>query len=108
MNFERLRTFRLVLQLESFSRAAEELFLSQPAVSLQVRQLERELGVRLIDRGNGRIKPTAAGNVVLEFAEQAMVTSAPVSSSGSRALSPGSSSSPSPVRRPRRRASSLS
>lgn len=68
LNFDRLRTFRLVVELESFSRAAEELFLSQPAVSLQIRQLERQLGVRLIDRGNGRIKPTPAGEVVLEFA----------------------------------------
>ena len=68
VNFDRLRTFRLVVQHESFSRAADELFLSQPAVSLQIRQLERELGVRLLERGNGRIKPTPAGEVVLEFA----------------------------------------
>lgn len=68
MNLHRLKTFALVVQLESFSRAAEELFLSQPAVSLQVRQLERELGATLIDRGGGRIKATPAGEAVLAFA----------------------------------------
>ena len=50
MNFDRLQTFRLVVQLGSFSRAAEELFLSQPAVSLQIRHLEKELGVVLLER----------------------------------------------------------
>lgn len=69
MNLDRLRTFRLVVQFESFSRAAEELFLSQPAVSLQIRQLEREVGVSLIDRGGGRVRATPAGEVVLEFAD---------------------------------------
>lgn len=72
MNFDRLQTFRLVLQLGSFSRAAEELFLSQPAVSLQIRQLEKELGVVLIERGNNRAKPTSAGEAVLRFSEQVL------------------------------------
>ncbi len=72
MNFERLHTFRLVVQLGSFSGAAEELFLSQPAVSLQVRQLEKELGVSLLERGISPARPTAAGQAVLKFADQVL------------------------------------
>lgn len=69
LNLDRLRTFKKVLELESFSRAAEELFLSQPAVSLQIRHLERELGTSLIDRSGSRPAPTPAGTALLAFAE---------------------------------------
>lgn len=72
MNFERLQTFRLVVQLGSFSRAAEALFLSQPAVSLQIRQLEKELGVVLLERGGHRATPTSAGDAVLRFSEHVL------------------------------------
>jgi DNA-binding transcriptional LysR family regulator len=69
MNLDRLRTFRKVVELESFSRAAEELYLSQPAVSLQIRHLERELGVLLIERNGTRPTATRAGVALLGFAE---------------------------------------
>lgn len=69
MHLDRLRTFQKVVELESFSHAAEELFLSQPAVSLRVRQLERELGVSVFERNGGRPTLTAAGAAVLAFAE---------------------------------------
>jgi LysR family transcriptional regulator, low CO2-responsive transcriptional regulator len=69
LNLDRLRTFRKVVELESFSRAAEELFLSQPAVSLQIRHLERELGAVLIDRHAARAVATPAGTALLAFAE---------------------------------------
>jgi DNA-binding transcriptional LysR family regulator len=72
MNFDRLQTFRLVAQFGSFSRAAEALFLTQPAVSLQVRQLEKELGVVLLQRGASRATPTNSGEAVLRFAEQVL------------------------------------
>jgi DNA-binding transcriptional LysR family regulator len=68
MHLDRLRTFQKVVEHESFSRAAEELFLSQPAVSLQIRQLERELGVTLLERNGGRPSLTPAGSAVLAFA----------------------------------------
>ncbi len=58
----------MVAQLESFSRAADELYLSQPAVSVQIRQLEKELGVTLLDRV-GPPTLTRAGRAVLSFAE---------------------------------------
>jgi DNA-binding transcriptional LysR family regulator len=61
INFEQLRTFALVLESGGFSAAAERLGLTQPAVSVQVKQLERRLGVRLIERVGRRIGPTPAG-----------------------------------------------
>ena len=65
----RLLTFREVARLGSFSRAADELSLTQPAVSQQILSLERQLGVRLIDRGPGGIGLTRAGALLLEHAE---------------------------------------
>ena len=61
LNLGNLATFRLVVQRGSFSAAADLLGLSQPAVSLQVRQLEQFLQARLIERTGRGIKPTAAG-----------------------------------------------
>ena len=57
----RMLTFREVARLGSFSRAAEELSLTQPAVSQQILSLERQLGIRLIDRGPGGLALTDAG-----------------------------------------------
>ena len=54
----------------NFSRAAEELFLTQPAVAQQVKALEDEIGVRLFDRSGGRITLTAGGMVLLPFADK--------------------------------------
>ncbi len=70
MNLDQVRTFRLAAELESFSKAADEQFLSQPAVSLQIRQLERELGVTLFERNGKRIKLTRAGHIFLAYAQQ--------------------------------------
>ncbi|WP_313572393.1 LysR family transcriptional regulator, partial [Comamonas terrigena] len=60
-----LRSFCLVVQEGSFSQAAALLQLSQPAVSLQLRQLERQLGTRLIERVGRRAVPTAPGQALL-------------------------------------------
>jgi DNA-binding transcriptional LysR family regulator len=65
-----LRTFAHVIDLGSFSAAAERLEVSQPAVSLQVRQLERRLGVRLIERVGRRTTPTSAGEELLGHIRQ--------------------------------------
>jgi DNA-binding transcriptional LysR family regulator len=69
MNIEYLRTFLEVVKLGSFSEVAKRLSVSQPAVSFQIQKLERDLGVRLIDRGQKRIVLTDAGKRLLRFAE---------------------------------------
>lgn len=71
MDFAWLEAFRAVVRAGGFSRAAAELHLSQPGVTRQVQRLERELGVRLLER-SGRVRPTAVGLKVLEHAEAAL------------------------------------
>ena len=63
-----LRAFCQVARLGSVSRAAEALYLSQPAVTLQVQALERELGVRLLERSGRRLVPTREGDLLYEMA----------------------------------------
>ena len=70
MTLDQLRTFRIVAQLQSFTRAAETLRLTQPAVSAQVVALERGMKVRLFDRIGKKIVLTEAGRVVLESTEE--------------------------------------
>jgi DNA-binding transcriptional LysR family regulator len=65
----RLLTFRAVARAGSFSAAARELSLTQPAVSQQVAALEREVGALLLHRGPGGLSLTDAGALALEHAE---------------------------------------
>jgi DNA-binding transcriptional LysR family regulator len=67
----RLVVFRAVAQHLSFRKAAEELYLTQPAVSLQIKALEEDLGVPLFDRTGSRVALTAAGKALQDFAERA-------------------------------------
>src|SRR5918994_3324617 len=69
LDARRLLTFRAVAHAGSFSRAAESLALSQPAVSQQVAALERALGTPLLERGRGGAAPTHAGRLWLEHAD---------------------------------------
>ncbi len=66
----RIRVFRAVARHLNFSRAAEELLLTQPAVTQQIKALEEEFGIPLFDRGGGRISLTSGGKALLPFAEQ--------------------------------------
>jgi DNA-binding transcriptional LysR family regulator len=66
----RVVVFRAVAQQLSFRKAAEELYLTQPAVSLQIKALEEDLGVQLFDRTGSRVAVTAAGRTLLSYAEQ--------------------------------------
>ncbi len=66
----RLRIFRTVAHHLNFSRAAEELLLTQPAVTQQIRTLEEECGVPLFDRSGGQITLTPAGEALLPYAEK--------------------------------------
>lgn len=72
MDFEQLRTFLEVCRLRSFSRAAEKLMVTQPAISAQIRTLENEVGARLFDRDGGKVTFTAAGKVFEPFAEHCL------------------------------------
>jgi DNA-binding transcriptional LysR family regulator len=64
----RLKVFRAVANHLNFSRAAEELLLTQPAVTQQIKALEDEYGVSLFDRSGGRIALTSAGRALLPYA----------------------------------------
>lgn len=73
MEFKQLRSFIEVVRQGGFTQAARTLHVSQSAVSKQVAQLEQSLGVVLLDREASQIRPTAAGNVVLQRAEEMLL-----------------------------------
>ena len=66
----RLKVFRSVADQLSFRKAAEQLFLSQPAVTLQIKALEEDLGVRLFDRSGGKVALTVQGAILLRHAQR--------------------------------------
>lgn len=66
----RLVVFSAVAEHLSFRKAAEELYLTQPAVSLQIKALEEEVGVQLFDRTGAHITLTAAGKILLDYCGQ--------------------------------------
>ena len=67
-----LRTLQAIARHGSFSRAAQALNLTQPAVSMQVRHLERALGLPLLERVGKRAFPTRAGQLLLTHADRAL------------------------------------
>jgi DNA-binding transcriptional LysR family regulator len=71
----RLRVFHAVAKHLSFTKAADALFMTQPAVTFQIRQFEEQFGTRLFDRGQGRIVLTPAGAMALEYAERILALS---------------------------------
>ena len=74
MEFSRVRGFLAVAKTGSFSEAAKSLFLTQSAISVQVKKLEAELNVRLFDRVGRKIRLTAAGEQFQVYAEQIVRT----------------------------------
>jgi LysR family transcriptional regulator, low CO2-responsive transcriptional regulator len=68
VTFRQLRVFESVARHLNYTRAAEELFLTQPAVSMQVRQLEGQLGTPLLEQLGKRLHLTPAGQEVLNYA----------------------------------------
>lgn len=69
-NFHQLRIFHAVARLGSFSKAARELSISQPAVSIQVKALEESMGGALLNRAPGGVRLTDTGNAVFEYARR--------------------------------------
>ncbi len=72
----RLQVFHAVAKHGSFTRAAEHLFMTQPAVTFQIKQLEEHFDTRLLDRGHGKITLTPTGELVLAYAEKILGLSA--------------------------------
>jgi DNA-binding transcriptional LysR family regulator len=71
----RLQVFHAVAKHLSFTKAAEALFMTQPAVTFQIKQLEEQFDARLFDRSQGRITLTPAGALALEYAERILALS---------------------------------
>lgn len=70
MEFRQLRYFEAVARHLHFTHAAREMLVAQPALSLQIQQLEAELGAQLFDRTTRRVWLTDAGRELLPFAER--------------------------------------
>ncbi len=70
LTFRQLETFATVARLGSFSRAAEALHLTQPAVSIQVRQITESIGLPLFEQSGREIRLTAAGQELLRTARE--------------------------------------
>lgn len=73
MDFDQLNTFLEVARLKSFSRAAIQVFRTQPAISAQIRSLEEEVGTRLFDRSGGKVALTEPGRLFHGFAERLLL-----------------------------------
>ena len=70
MDTRQLTAFCAVVERRSFSQAAEQLGVTQPAVSLQIRSLEKRLGLQLLDRSGRRVEPTEAGQRLYRSAQR--------------------------------------
>lgn len=66
----KLLTLLKVYELGNYTRAAEKLSLTQPAVSQHIKQIERELNTVIFDRTGGKIRPTPEGRLVIQYAER--------------------------------------
>jgi DNA-binding transcriptional LysR family regulator len=70
MDTRQLAAFCAVVERKSFSQAAEQLGVTQPAVSLQIRSLEKRVGRQLLDRSGRRVEPTEAGHLLYRNAQR--------------------------------------
>src|SRR2546427_10773686 len=66
----RLQVFHAVAKHLSFTKAADALFMTQPAVTFQIKQLEESFNARLFDRAHGGVTLTAAGVMALDYAQR--------------------------------------
>ncbi|TYO97798.1 selenium metabolism-associated LysR family transcriptional regulator [Desulfallas thermosapovorans] len=70
MNFKQLEAFVRVAELQSFTRAARQMFMSQPAVSFQIKALEEDLSITLFQRSERKVTLTEAGRLLYPEAKQ--------------------------------------
>jgi DNA-binding transcriptional LysR family regulator len=70
VNLRQLEVFCRIVEVGSFSMAAEDVGLSQPAVSFQIQALEKELGVMLLDRSSRQVLPTESGRILYAHARR--------------------------------------
>lgn len=68
MDFKQIEVFVHVVKHKSFSKAADAIYLTQPTISAHISSLERELGIKLIDRSSKDAEPTQAGKLFYEHA----------------------------------------
>ena len=68
----KLYTLLAVVEFVSYTRAAEHLSLTQPAVTQHIKQLERELNVKIFNRVGNEIKPTNEGNIIIQYARRSI------------------------------------
>jgi DNA-binding transcriptional LysR family regulator len=66
LTLQQLKLFESVSRNSSYTRAAEEMFLTQPAVSIQIKRLEEQVGLPLFEQVGKKIFPTAAGKAMYE------------------------------------------
>ena len=88
MNLQELRYFAAVVEHRHFGRAAEACNVSQPTLSSQLRKLEDELGVTLLERTNKRVDLTPVGRQILEHAQRALAETAQIESVARAARDP--------------------
>lgn len=73
MIVDTLKVFVTVIEQKSFSRAADILYISQPSVSLHIRNLENELGTKLLHRSSKHVEPTQSGNILYQHAKKILL-----------------------------------
>lgn len=74
MDFKQIEAFVVVADQKSFSKAADICLLTQPTISARISTLEKELGVRLIDRNSRELVLTDYGHVFYRYAEEMLET----------------------------------
>ena len=67
---DQLRILKAIVDEGSFKKAADSLFVTQPAVSLQVQNLEKQLEIAIFDRGGRKAQLTEAGKLLLNYCER--------------------------------------
>lgn len=70
MNIEQFVVFKVITQQESFTKAAKILNMTQPAISAQIKQLEKKYNVNLFNRSNSGVKLTDAGVIFYDYSEK--------------------------------------